>query len=313
MKVLRVYWQSLFLRHRDTVCLCHNVRHTLEGRAMTESPSTPHAAASPKASDNNKKSTGASTQERLQNTAKDAAAFWYDRQHRDLLFYLSIAIFFLELVVGAVAFFYGVIHAEPGVNGGPPRFMFPWLAYMLAAVLVPAALLLIVHLAGVGLFRSLRGQDADEAWRQELPERLRKVYAIIQGAPTVVLLLGLLLLGVALFYFDGAMNALFRLGRTAEQYLPWIIGGVVGAWCVGYVARIWLNYRTRRLEAEFAFRREVLERTGIIIVEQGSLQLPTANEAPKALEVGPNGTLPPGSPTTPDTGPVLDVTPPKPE
>lgn len=255
---------------------------------------------------------------KLNEQARQTSAFWQDRQHRDLLFYLSIAIFFLELVVGVVAFLYGVIHATPSPDGGPPRFQFPWLAYVLAAVLTPAALLLIVHLAGVGLFRSLRGQDQDEAWRQDLPQRLRKVYAIIQGAPTVVLLVGILLLGAALFYIDGAMTALFRLGATAEKYLPWIIGGVVAAWCVGYVARIWLNYRTKRMEAEFEFRREVLERTGVIIVDRGSMQLPPAGaelDPARALGSGQGGAIPVnGGPPEEETpqGPVLDVTPEQP-
>ena len=258
--------------------------------------------------------------EKIQQSAEKAAAFWQDRQHRDLLFYLSVAVFFLELVIGVVSFLYGVIHAVPGVDGGPPRFQFPWLGYILAAVLAPAALLLLVHLAGVGLFRSLRGQEQDEQWQRELPQRLRKVYAIIQGAPTVVLLLGLLLLGAALYYIDGAMTALLRLGATAEQYLPWIIGGIVGAWCVGYVARTWLQYRTKRLEAEFEFRREVLERTGVIIVDRGSIQLPPSSadlDPAKALAAGQpepaaNGdtAIPVNAgPCTPADGPVLDVTP----
>lgn len=241
--------------------------------------------------------------------AMQAAAFWRDRRHGDLLFYLSVAIFFLELVVAAVAFFYGVIHAEPGVGGGPPRFQFPWLAYALAAVLTPAALLLIVHLAGVGLFRSLRGGESDEAWREQLPERLRKAYAIIQGAPTAVLLLGVLLLGVALFYFDGAVTALMRLARAAEQHLPWIVGGVAVTLCVGYTARIWFNYRTRRMEAEYRFRREVLERTGVIIVDQGCVRLPPAGgEGQRALSGGADA-LPAGEARENGGGPVLDVTP----
>lgn len=223
-----------------------------------------------------------------------AAALLYDRQHRDLLFYLSIAIFLLELVVGVVALLYGVIHARPEIPGGPPRFQFPWLAYVLAAVLAPAALLLIVHFAGVGLFRSMRDPQQDAALNRDLPERLRKVYAIIQGAPTVVLLLGVLLLGVALFYLDGAVEALKLFGLAAAPALPWIAGGVIAAWCVAYVARIWLNYRTRKLQAEYDFRREVLERTGIVIVERGGMRLPEATEQVRAIDVGPATALPPG-------------------
>lgn len=216
-----------------------------------------------------------STRARQRTVTKEAVDFWYDKQHKDLLFYLSIGIVFLELIVGGVAFFYGVMHAKPAQNGLPPQFQFPWLAYSIAAVVAPATLLLIVHLAGVGLFRSLRDTRAeDEEWRKDLPERLRKVYAIVQGAPTVLLLVGLMSLGAALFYIDGAMSALFRLGGALEEYIPWIIGAVVGGWCLAYVARMWLNYRTKKLEAEYQFRREVLERTGVIIVDRGSVQLP---------------------------------------
>lgn len=264
-------------------------------------------------------------QDKIHQQTRQTVAFWNDRQHRDLLFYLSVAIFFLELVVGVVAFLYGVIHATPAPDGGPPRFQFPWLAYILAAVVTPTALLLLVHLAGVGLFRSLRGQEQDDVWRQDLPQRLRKVFAIIQGAPTVVLLVGIMLLGAALFYIDGAMNALFQLGSTAEKYLPWIIGGVVAAWCVGYVARTWLNYRTKRMEAEFEFRREVLERTGVIIVDHGSMQLPPAGgDLDPAKALGSGQAIPINASVsdmlggvaddahTPQ-GPVLDVTPEPPQ
>lgn len=237
-----------------------------------------------------------------------AAALLYDRQHRDLLFYLSIAIFLLELVVGVVALLYGVIHARPEIPGGPPRFQFPWLAYVLAAVLAPAALLLIVHFAGVGLFRSMRDPQQEAALNRDLPERLRKVYAIIQGAPTVVLLLGVLLLGVALFYLDGAVEALKLFGLAAAPALPWIAGGVIAAWCVAYVARVWLNYRTRKLQAEYDFRREVLERTGIVIVERGGMRLPEAGEQVRAIDIGPATALPPGGAEAADMEPDAAAT-----
>lgn len=262
---------------------------------------------------------------RQRAVAKEAVDFWYDKQHKDLLFYLTIGIIFLELIIGGVAFFYGVIHAKPAQDGLPPQFQFPWLVYSIAAVVGPAVLLLIVHLAGVGLFRSLRDKsDEDEAWRQDLPERLRKVYAIVQGAPTVLLLVGVMALGAALFYIDGAMTALFRLGSSVEVYLPWIIGALAGGWCIAYLARIWLNYRSKRLEAEYAFRREVLERTGVIIVDRGSVQLPPSfmhaaldeEGAARALENSPGLALEQG--TRPEMkgingekpeGPVFDIAP----
>ncbi|MDD2967531.1 MAG: hypothetical protein PHN64_08665 [Desulfovibrionaceae bacterium] len=248
----------------------------------------------------------ASAKEQLADAASKAkagaqasiSAVWLESQHKDLIFYLAVAILMLELIVGGVAFFYGLIHATPDPQGGPPQFQFPWLGYALAAVLTPAALLLIVHLAGVGLFRSVN-KDKDEAWRQDLPERLRKVYAIIQGAPTVVLLVGVMLIGAAIFYIDGAMQALYRLAAAAEPYLPWIIGGIVLMWCVGFGGRTWLRYHNKRIEEEYAFRREIFEKTGTIIVDQGAMHLPmnasaTALPAGTAVDEGNNGALPAG-------------------
>ncbi len=202
----------------------------------------------------------------------------HDKQHKELVFYLSIAIFFLELIVGGVAFFYGIIHAEPGVNGGPPQFQFPWLAYGLAAIIAPAALLLIVHLAGVGLFRSLQKKNPqdEEVWRQNLPLRLQKVYAIIQGAPTIVLFLGVIFLGVALFYVDGAISILLRIGEALLPYWPWIIGGTLITICLISFGKGFFKYRTRRMEQEYAFRREVFDRTGQILVDKGVVPLPPA-------------------------------------
>ncbi len=211
--------------------------------------------------------------------------FWNDKQYGDMVFYLFIALFILELIVAGVAFFYGIIHAEPDPNGGPPRFQFPWLAYALAAILVPAALLLILRLSGFDVFRTTQASNKDdEAWQAELPTRLRKAYMIIKNAPTVVLLVGVLLLGAGLVYVDGAINAIFALSSEITQYLPWIIGAIMIVWCVSFAGRMWFAYRSRRLEEEYAFRREIFERTGQIIVDKGAMHLPPAEHTIQAIE-----------------------------
>ncbi len=208
------------------------------------------------------------------------SSIWSDKQYGDIVFYLFIAIFLLELVVAGVAFFYGIIHAIPDPNGGPPRFQFPWLAYGLAAILAPAGLLLILHLTGIEIFNFNKNKNGDDAaWEAELPTRLRKAYIIIKNAPTIVLLLGVILLGIALVYVDGALNALFQLSDSIGQYLPWIIAGIVVVWCVTYMGKMWLAYRTKRVEEEYAFRREIFERTGQILVDRGTMQLPPQDQA----------------------------------
>lgn len=230
---------------------------------------------------------------------------WYAGEHRDALFYLLIAIFFLELVVGGVAFFYGIMHAAPESPGGPPVARFPWLAWCLAAVLAPVGLLLVVHLAGTWLSRTLErdaaphgdagARDGQGAGQEALPEGLRRFYAMVRNAPTLVVLLGILLLGAGLFFAEGALSALGRAGLALIPFIPWIAGSLAALLAVCFLGHAWFVYRQRRMEQEYAYRREVLERTGMVLVDKSCVALPPAggDGAPApGLPPAPGGALP---------------------
>jgi hypothetical protein len=236
--------------------------------------------------------------------AKKLAARFTERQSRDMLFYLSMAIIFVELLITLVALCYGIVTAKQPIGGGVPQFNFPWMSYFIALAVAPAALLLMVHLTGVGLFRSLRGHEDDEAWQEQLPDRIRRVYSLIQGAPVIVLLLGVILLGALLFFVDGALGVLMRMAQSIEHYLPWIIGGMAGIVCVGVTAKYWFGYRSKSIAEEYAFRREVLEKTGVIIVDKGSMPLPPGNNRQYALPMAQEAALPPA-----DDIQVVDIAP----
>lgn len=208
---------------------------------------------------------------------------WYAGPYKDALIYLMVAIFFVELVVGGVSFFYGVMHAAPEVPGGPPMARFPWLGWAVAAVLAPVGLMLIVHLSGTWVSRYLGREDGQRAEAQagaqsaddeQVPERLRRFYAIIRSAPTVVLLLGIMLLGAGLFFVDGAFSAIVRLGSALTDYIPWIAGSLAAMIAVCYLVHRWFMYRHHRMQQEYEYRREVLERTGIVLVDKGCIPLP---------------------------------------
>ena len=235
--------------------------------------------------------------------AKKLAARFTERQSKDMVFYLSMAIIFVELLITLVAICYGIVTATPSA-GGVPQFNFPWITYFIALAVAPAVLLLMVHLTGVGLLRSLRGHEDDEAWQEKLPDRIRRVYSLIQGAPVVVLLLGVILLGALLFFVDGALGILMRLAQTIEHYLPWIIGGIAGIICVGVTARYWFGYRSKKIAEEYAFRREVLEKTGVIIVDKDSMPLPPGDNRQYALPTAQTEALPQAEDIQ-----IVDVTP----
>lgn len=206
---------------------------------------------------------------------------WYAGEHKDALFYLLIAIFFVELIVGGVAFFYGIIHARPETPGGPPLAQFPWLGWALGAVLCPVGLLTIVHLAGSWVSSALTreeevagNQETAAQTEKDVPESMRRFYASVRHAPTLVLLVGVLCLGAALFFIDGAVAALGVFGKALIPYIPWIAGSAAALLAVCFLAHAYFVYRQRKMENEFAWRREVLEKTGMVLLDKNNAALP---------------------------------------
>ncbi|MDO5537426.1 MAG: hypothetical protein Q4F72_07865 [Desulfovibrionaceae bacterium] len=217
---------------------------------------------------------------------KQARRLWYDESNREIIVYYLIAVFCLELIVGAVAFFYGVTNAEPLVAGGPKMARFPWVGWLVAAVLSPVGLLLLLHLSGQFFSRALNGGESAGGSgggdSDVVPERVQRVYSIVRHAPTIVILLGLLAMGCAILFLDSAMEMALAVGAALKPYILWIIGGVVCFLLFGYLGRLWFLARHKRMEQEYAYRMKVLETTGIVIMnkdcipmryENGQLQL----------------------------------------
>lgn len=231
----------------------------------------------------------------MKNSADSRASHWSEGRHRDAIIYLLIAIFLLELAVGGVAVIYGIIHSEPLTPGGPPMARFPWLGWAVAALLMPVGLLLVLHLSGLLVSRTLdREADgaaeggAQAAGAKPLPQRVDLFYRMVRHAPTVVILLAVLGFGGLLLFVDGLVESLGRAGMALLPYLPWIAGSVAVFLTVCYAVRQFFLYRHHRMEQEFAFRHAVLERTGVVLLPDGKtpLNLPAATGA---------GALPPAS------------------
>ncbi len=208
-----------------------------------------------------------------------------EKQRNELWMYLAVSIVAVELLVTVGALCYGFIASAASAPG---EYAFPWLSWGAVSLLAPACILLAVHLADVGLFT--HKANADSEWQENLPERLRRLYRFIKGAPAIVVLLLVVGLGAALLTLEGALSALRSLGSALLPHLPWIIGGAAAVVCVIALCAVWLSYRTRRLLAEYEFRREIFEKTGVIIVDKGSTPLPPGGAGPMPYALsGPGG------------------------
>ena len=196
-----------------------------------------------------------------------------EKQRAELWMYIAVSIVAVDLLVAVGAVIYGFM--STGVVAGQRVFAFPWLSWGAVSVVAPALILLLVHFADVGLFRPpTAGQESEQEWQQHLPQRLQRLYRIVKGAPAAVILLSIVALGAALMTIDGALGLVVDFASALKPHIPYIAGALAAMLTVIALAVIWLNYRTRRLVAEYQFRREVLEKTGVIIVDKGSTALP---------------------------------------
>lgn len=223
---------------------------------------------------------GAGTDEQIRRDGtKKLRRLWYDENNREIIVYYLIAVFCLELIVGAVAFFYGVTNAEPLVAGGPRMARFPWVGWIVASVLSPVGLLLLLHLSGQFFSRSLNGQESaggtggGSGGDGVVPERVQHVYTIVRHAPTIVILLGLLAMGCAILFLDSAFDMAMAVGAALKPYILWILGAVVFFLLAGYLGRLYFITRHKRMEQEYAYRMQVLEKTGVVIMNKGALAM----------------------------------------
>ncbi len=226
-------------------------------------------------------STSTSTKEQKDKKKKAAQPKWYEGKNKEIVIYYLIAVFFLEIIVGTAAFFYGVAHAEVQVEGGPKLAAFPWVGWSISATLVPVVLLLLFHLSGWFFTRTLPNEGSggdtgggNASSSAEIPKNVEVFYSVVSNAPVIVILLGLIALGGVLFFLDTALG-------TLRPYIPWILGSATAFLVICYLARLFFLARHHRMQEEYAYRMEIFKQTGVIITDKNSVPI-TAEQIAQA-------------------------------
>ncbi len=197
-----------------------------------------------------------------------------EKEKKTLLSHLAVGICIVELFVTIIAIVHGVTNMHPA-SDGTMSYNFPWKEYILSIFLAPIGIMFLIQLVGMGLSHIMMGdQELNDAASDAVPERLKKWVNLVQGMPTMIILAGMLLLGALVYHLDVIMNSIVQLGQSFLELAIWIGVGLFAVWLISYLARMWLMYKTHRLQEEFAFRREVLEKTGIAIVDKKTIVTP---------------------------------------
>ncbi|MBQ7609354.1 MAG: hypothetical protein IJU76_15525 [Desulfovibrionaceae bacterium] len=226
-----------------------------------------------------KESSNAKETKKKEKKKKEPKQKWYEGKNKEIVIYYLIAVFFLEIIVGTAAFFYGVAHAVVQYEGGPKLAAFPWVGWSISAALVPVVLLLLFHLSGWFFTRTLPdGQGGESGQRQassaEIPKNVEVFYSVVSNAPVIVILLGLIALGGVLFFLDTALG-------TLRPYIPWILGSATVFLIICYLARLIFLARHHRMQEEYAYRMEIFRQTGVIITDKNSVPI-TAEQIAEA-------------------------------
>lgn len=190
-----------------------------------------------------------------------------DKEKKSFLVSLSIGLILVELCVTVVAILYGVTNVERLEQGGI-NYIFPWVGYIISLFVAPIAVMFLAQMVGFCFSRLMGGEPDESTLHEHLPARLRRLLMMFKGLPTLILLGGMLFLGAVLFKLDAIMIALAGLGELAIKVALGVGIAVCVVWLVSYFVRMYFMYKTNTMQEEFAFRREVLERTGIAIIDK---------------------------------------------
>lgn len=191
-----------------------------------------------------------------------------------------VLVFVAEFFVTIAAICWAIISTRSGGGGAGNtlRLDFPWIGWLAFMLIVPAGIISLARMvAGRGGVETpdeeAKEQAREQAWTNHLPERALRLYRVAHNAPVFVICLALAALGATLLAIDSALSLLTGVALALVPYMPYFIGAltVFAVAVAGLMA--WFRYKHNKLMAEYAFRREVLERTGIILVDDTSKAL----------------------------------------
>ncbi len=162
---------------------------------------------------------------------------------------------------------------------------FPWKLYLFAAFSAPVALTLVFGLTLKVFDAHFSPPCAQESVTSlSAGSRLDMLYGLTRQVP-LLLWLFLLLVSTGLLYkMDDIAHYLVQTGEAAARTLLMALGALSGAAMLLAVLWLVLNYllRRRKMEQNHLYRMEVLQRTGMVLLEDGASSEPSSSSGQTA-------------------------------
>lgn len=209
------------------------------------------------------------TQSSGRQQAKGVAALFEKEELKDILRCYLGTIFVIEGFIFFVSFLSQI---------GPESVPFPWKSYFFAAFIIPLTITFLLGIIILSFDRYIFGHQniSDEVSNifqaaSETRSRIQKFHAslfVIRQFPFLLGLLSLLVLSVTAYKLNDILVVVGHVGERTAHYL--FIGLAVLLAIAVVIGLIWMflsyNLRKKTLEYEFQYKKEVIEKTGLILI-----------------------------------------------
>ena len=206
---------------------------------------------------------------------KGVASLFDDYEIKDLFRRFIQLLIVVEVLIFLVCWVYQLGIDEVAVTGKPVDVPFPWRAYFLVSFAAPVALTFLTGIVVVAFNSFLYGQRGQAVFKEDGLEGFSaKVAKTANFCFQLPFLLTLLLLGalIGVVYNMGTiMEYLARFGEAASRFLLVGLGCVLAAGTIFGVVRMVLNYKLRKKNMEYDYKREVMDRLGIAILDEKTM------------------------------------------
>ncbi len=236
---------------------------------------------------------------------KGVASLFDDYEIKDLFRRYVQLLIVVEVLIFLVCWVYQLGIDEVAVTGKPVDVPFPWKAYFLVSFSAPVAVTFLVGIVVVAFNSFLYGQKGRPVFKETQGAGFAgKIARAANFCFQLPFLLTLLLLGVFIgivFNLGAIMDYLARFGEAASKVILIGLGCVLVAGTIFGVVRMILNYKLRKKNMEYDYKREVMDRLGIAILDERTM-IDSQGQVvgPRNIEISGESqdVLPPAAPET---------------
>ncbi len=211
--------------------------------------------------------------EKLQSKEKSVSgvAGLYSRD--ELKKFLSNYLLMMAVVEGFIFFVCWIGY----LSGG--QTLFPWKAYVVSSFITPVAITFLLGVIVFGFNKyvfarevTMAAADPEHAAARQ-PNRFEEIMLSLRQVPFLVALLLLVLAGGIIYKLDAIVGYVTSAGVQAANYLFMLLAVVLGVSALVILVWMVLSYRLRcrRLDLLHRYRMEVMEKTGMVMLEDETL------------------------------------------